>query len=42
VLQEKAAAYKDQLERYAALFATEGLPIRTAIFFPAHGKLVEI
>jgi ATP-dependent exoDNAse (exonuclease V) beta subunit len=42
VLQEKAAAYKDQLERYAALFANEGLPIRTAIFFPAHGKLVEI
>ena len=42
VLQEKAAAYKAQLERYAALFATEGLPIRTAIFFPAHGKLVEI
>ena len=42
VLQEKAAAYKAQLDRYAALFEAEGLAIRTAIFFPAHGKLIEI
>jgi ATP-dependent exoDNAse (exonuclease V) beta subunit len=42
-LEAKAATYRPQLERYAALYAHEaeqGITIRTAIFFPAHGKLV--
>jgi ATP-dependent exoDNAse (exonuclease V) beta subunit len=42
VLQDKAKSYQPQLERYAALFEAEGLPVRTAIFFPAHGTLVKI
>ena len=41
-LKSKALIYKPQLERYADLFAKEGLPIRTAIFFPTHGTLTEI
>ena len=41
-LQKKAESYKPQLERYAALYAHEGLNIRTAIFFPTHGKLIEV
>lgn len=45
VLQAKAESYRPQLQRYAALYAHEiaqGLQIRTAIFFPAHGKLIEL
>ena len=42
VLQNMATSHKPQLERYAALFASEGLKIRTAIFFPSHGKLIEV
>lgn len=42
MLQDKAAIYKPQLTRYAELFAAEGLNVRTAIFFPAHGKLIEV
>ena len=41
-LRAKAEAYKPQLQRYAALFAKEGLNIRTAIFFPTHGTLIEV
>lgn len=44
-LRAKAETYRPQLERYAALYAHEaaqGLQIRTAIFFPAHGKLIEL
>ena len=41
-LRNKAQTYKHQLERYAALFAGEGLKIRTAIFFPTHGTLIEV
>ena len=41
-LKAKAEGYKPQLERYAALFAKEGLNIRTAIFFPTHGTLIEV
>ena len=41
-LKSKALSYQPQLDRYAALFAKEGLPIRTAIFFPTHGTLIEI
>ena len=42
-LNDKAASYRPQLERYATLYAheaSEGLMVRTAVFFPAHGKLV--
>jgi ATP-dependent exoDNAse (exonuclease V) beta subunit len=45
VLKAKAESYRPQLQRYAALYAHEiaqGLQIRTAIFFPAHGKLIEL
>ena len=44
-LQAKANSYHAQLARYAALYAHEanaGVVIRTAIFFPAHGKLIEV
>ncbi len=44
-LVAKAEGYRAQLTRYAALFAHEaaqGLTLRTAIFFPAHGKLIPL
>ncbi len=44
-LQSKADSYRPQLARYASLYAHEaeqGRIIRTAIFFPAHGKLITI
>jgi ATP-dependent exoDNAse (exonuclease V) beta subunit len=37
-----AQIHKPQLVRYAALFAHENLPIKTAVFFLSLGKLVEI
>ena len=42
ILQSKADSYKPQLQRYAALYRDEGREIRTAIFFPAHGKLIDV
>ncbi|MBI5784990.1 MAG: UvrD-helicase domain-containing protein [Rhodocyclales bacterium] len=36
-----AEGYRPQLARYAELFRDEGLPIRTAIFYVALGRLVE-
>jgi ATP-dependent helicase/nuclease subunit A len=41
-LQQQAERYRPQLERYAALFKNEGLPIRKAVFFLALGKLSEL
>ena len=41
-LIEEARQYRPQLERYAGLFISEGLPVRKAIFFLAHGKLVTL
>ncbi|PPC87976.1 MAG: exodeoxyribonuclease V [Methylotenera sp.] len=35
-----AEQHRPQLSRYAVLFEHEGLPIQTAVFFLAHGKLV--
>ncbi len=35
-----AEQHRPQLSRYAALFEHEGLPIQTAVFFLAHGKLI--
>ena len=37
-----AQSHKPQLVGYAALFAQENLPIKTAVFFLSLGKLVEI
>jgi ATP-dependent exoDNAse (exonuclease V) beta subunit len=37
-----AENYRAQLERYAGLFAGEGLPLRLAIFYAASGRLVEL
>jgi ATP-dependent helicase/nuclease subunit A len=37
-----AEQYRAQLERYAGLFAEEGMPVRKAVFFLAHGQLVEL
>jgi ATP-dependent exoDNAse (exonuclease V) beta subunit len=34
--------YREQLERYAGLFATSGLPIRAAIFYVLQGELIEL
>ena len=41
-LQAHAERYRPQLERYAGLFSGEGLPQRLAIFYAAHGRLVEL
>jgi len=41
-LKAFAEQYRDQLERYAALFAEEGLPVRKAVFFLAHARMVEL
>jgi ATP-dependent helicase/nuclease subunit A len=42
-LRDHAAAnYRDQLRRYAGLFAGEGLALRTAIFYVLQGELVEV
>jgi len=41
-LKQQASQYQPQLERYAKLFANEGLPIRKAVFFLAHGLLIEL
>jgi ATP-dependent helicase/nuclease subunit A len=37
-----AEQYRAQLERYAGLFLGEGVPVRKAVFFLAHGQLVEL
>jgi ATP-dependent exoDNAse (exonuclease V) beta subunit len=41
-LTAHAARYRSQLESYAALFATEGLPQRLAVFYVAHGILASL
>lgn len=41
-LLNHAERYRAQLERYAGLFADEGLPLRLAIFYAAVGRLVEL
>ena len=37
-----AEQHRPQLERYASLFVSEGLPIKTAVLFLSLGKLVEL
>jgi ATP-dependent exoDNAse (exonuclease V) beta subunit len=41
-LPKRAESYRPQLERYAALFAGDPLPLRLAIYFPLQGKLLEL
>jgi ATP-dependent exoDNAse (exonuclease V) beta subunit len=41
-LQAHAERYRLQLERYGRLFDDEGLPQRLAIFYVAHGQLIEL
>jgi ATP-dependent helicase/nuclease subunit A len=41
-LKAFAEQYRVQLERYAGLFAEEELPVRKAVFFLAHARLVEL
>jgi ATP-dependent exoDNAse (exonuclease V) beta subunit len=41
-MTQEAEYHRPQLERYAALFANEGLPVRKAVFFLSAGKLVEL
>ncbi len=41
-LTEAAAQHSPQLQRYASLFASEGLPIKTAVLFLTTGQLVEV
>ncbi|MBU0753357.1 MAG: UvrD-helicase domain-containing protein [Gammaproteobacteria bacterium] len=40
--REHAERYREQLERYAAVFRADGLPIRMAVFYAAVGELVEL
>ncbi len=41
-LAGRAEGFRPQLERYARLFAGEGLPLKLAIFFPLQGRMVEL
>lgn len=41
-LVSTAEQHRPQLERYAGIFNTEGLPIKKAVLFLAHGQLVEL
>ncbi len=41
-LDRQAERYRLQLQRYARLFAGEGLPVRMGVFFMAYGELVEL
>lgn len=41
-LKSHAEFYRPQLEQYATLFQSGGVPVRKAIYFLAHGMLVEI
>ncbi len=41
-LLRRAEGFRAQLERYAALFSGEKLPLRLAIYFPLQDRLIEI
>ncbi|MCL2636299.1 MAG: PD-(D/E)XK nuclease family protein, partial [Betaproteobacteria bacterium] len=41
-LAARAASFRPQLERYAALFADDAPPLRLAIYFPLQDRLVEL
>jgi ATP-dependent exoDNAse (exonuclease V) beta subunit len=40
--RQHAERYRAQLERYAALFRGDGLPLRIAVFYATTGELVEL
>ncbi|HQW21350.1 MAG TPA: 3'-5' exonuclease, partial [Rhodocyclaceae bacterium] len=42
VWRANAERYREQLERYAGLFADEGLPLRLGIYYAMHGRLIEL
>jgi len=42
LLAQRAEDFRPQLERYAGLFANQALPVRTAIYFPLQGRLLEL
>lgn len=42
ILQAAAEVHRKQLESYAALFESEGLPVRCAVFFMYIGRLVNL
>jgi len=41
-LATRAESFRPQLQRYANLFQSEALPLRTAIYFPLQDELVEL
>ena len=41
-LKQAAEVHRPQLARYASLFTSEGLPIKTAVLFLSTGQLVEL
>ncbi|RLJ65083.1 UvrD-helicase domain-containing protein [Sulfurisoma sediminicola] len=41
-LRQHAERYREQLERYCALFRADGLPLRMAVFYTATGDLLEL
>ena len=41
-IETHADQFRPQLQRYARLFADEGLPVRFAVFYAALGRLVEL
>jgi len=41
-LPARAEGFRPQLERYAALFAGEGLPVKMAVWFGLQGRLVAL
>jgi ATP-dependent exoDNAse (exonuclease V) beta subunit len=41
-LRQAAEQHRPQLTRYASLFVSEGLPIKTAVLFLSTGQLVEL
>ncbi|MBS1160245.1 MAG: UvrD/REP helicase [Proteobacteria bacterium] len=41
-LEQRAAGFRPQLERYAGLFAEDSRPLRLAIYFPLQGRLLEL
>jgi len=41
-LKAKAESYREQLERYGALFGSDGFPVRLGVFFVAQAQLITL
>ena len=41
-LREAACGFKEQLDRYAALFSASSLPVKTGVFFTRVGRLIAL